>query len=478
MISSQGESRGEAGGAKDGGGDRSAPSGAVIPERWRQHGVSVVGLMRSGRAAALLLRREGLSVYASDAADSPALRENAEALRRAGCDVELGRHDLANIARAGIVILSPGVPPDAPAAAAARQAGVPVVAELDLAARFLGETRFVVVTGTKGKSTTTACVAHLLGALGLGDAGGAGNIGTALAEVALAGKAPPWLAVEASSFQLHDSPTLTPVVGVLTNLSPDHLDRYGTAEAYYADKALLFRNAKPDSRWVTNGDDATALALAAKAPGSHETFSLVQRAAVGFYDRKAGWLVVRGTPLIRRSDLHLLGDHNVANALAASLALPVEADREQLAAALTTFRPLHHRLEPVRELDGVLWMNDSKATILSAVSVALQSVARPVVLLLGGRPKVDSFAPLEPDLKGARAVVAYGEAAPLIERDLASAAQLVRVDGCDFEAVLAHGRRLARPGDAVLLAPGCTSFDMFTNAEERGERFRAIVEGW
>ncbi len=449
-----------------------------MPERWMQRGVAVVGLMRSGRAAALLLRRHGVPVYASDAADKPALRENAEALRKAGCDVELGRHDLERIARSAIVILSPGVPPDAPPVVAARNAGVPVVAELSLGMRFLAETKFIVVTGTKGKSTTTACIAHLLGALELGEAESAGNIGLALTEVALALKSPQWLAVEASSFQLHDSPELAPAVGVLTNLSPDHLDRYGTVEAYYADKALLYRNAKPGSRWVTNGDDAAALAMASKAAGTHEAFSLVQRAAAGFYDRKAGWLVVRGTPLIKRQDVHLLGDHNVANALAAVLALPPDADRDKLAAALRTFRPLHHRLEPVRELDGVLWINDSKATVLSAVEVALESVTRPVVLLLGGRPKIASFSALAPSLERVRAVVAYGEAAPIIERDLAGAARVERVEGRDFEAVLARARQLAQPGDAALLAPGCTSFDMFTNAEERGERFRAIVEGW
>ena len=443
-----------------------------------QRGVAVVGLMRSGRAAALLLRRHGVPVYASDAADKPVLRENAEALRRAGCDVELGRHDLERIARSAIVILSPGVPPDAPPVVAARNAGVPVVAELSLGMRFLGATKFIVVTGTKGKSTTAACIAHLLGALGLGEAESAGNIGHAVTEVALALKSPQWLAVEASSFQLHDSPDLAPAVGVLTNLSPDHIDRYGTVEAYYADKALLYRNAKPESRWVTNGDDAAAVAMASKAAGTHETFSLSQRAAAGFYDRKAGWLVVRGTPLIKRTDLHLLGDHNVANALAAALALPPDADRDKLSAALKTFRPLHHRLEPVRELDGVLWINDSKATVLSAVEVALESVTRPVVLLLGGRPKVQSFAELAPSLKRARCVVAYGEAAPIVERDLASAARVERVEGRDFEAVLARARKLAQKGDAVLLAPGCTSFDMFTNAEERGERFRAIVEAW
>ena len=448
----------------------------MIPESWKTGEVAVVGLMRSGRAAAELLRRHGVAVYGSDVARKPEVEENAAALEALGCAVEVGRHDLARIARARAAVASPGVPPDAPPLVAARAAGVQVLAELELGARFLPGTRLVVVTGTKGKSTTTACVAHLLQAAGLSDAAAAGNIGNPVTAVALAPRHPAWLAVEASSFQLHDSPSLAPAVGVLTNLSPDHLDRYGTAEAYYADKALLFRNATPESRWITNGDDPAALAMAAPAAGTHETFSLSQRAATGFYDRAADWLVVRGTPLVRRADLRLLGDHNVANALAAALAVPKEVDRECLARALATFRPLPHRLEPVRELDGVLWINDSKATILSAVEVALASVPRPVVLLLGGRPKVDSFAPLVPHLKGVRAVVAYGEAAALIERGLSGAVTLVR--GGDFKDILNRARSLARPGDAVLLAPACTSFDMFANAEDRGRQFRALVEAW
>ena len=212
---------------------------------------------------------------------------------------------------------------------------MPVVAELELGVRLLPETQFIVVTGTKGKSTTTACIAHLLDAVGLGDAAARATSVSRSRRWRWRGK-PAWLAVEASSFQLHDAPELAPAVGVLTNLSPDHLDRYGTVEAYYADKALLFRNATGASRWVINGDDPAAVAMASHAAGTHETFSLVQRAAAGFYDRKAGWLVVRGTPLMRRADLHLLGDHNVANALAAVLAVPPEADRERLARALAT----------------------------------------------------------------------------------------------------------------------------------------------
>ncbi|OYV64560.1 MAG: hypothetical protein B7Z72_13090, partial [Gemmatimonadetes bacterium 21-71-4] len=277
----------------------------MIPERWRRGEVAVVGLLRSGRSAAELLRRHDVPVYASDSASTPALRENAAALGALGCAVDVGRHDLVRIGRSEAVIASPGVPPDAPPLAAARQAGVEVLAELELAIRCLPETRLAVVTGTKGKSTTAACLAHLLRAAGLSDAAAAGNIGTPASAVALAERAPAWLAVEASSFQLHDAPSLTPAVGVLTNLSPDHLDRYGTAEAYYADKALLFRNAASASRWVVNGDDEAALAMAARAAGTRETFSLTQRAAAGFYDRTGRWLVLRGTPLLRRGDLQL-----------------------------------------------------------------------------------------------------------------------------------------------------------------------------
>lgn len=448
----------------------------MIPEAWRRGEVAVVGLAVSGRAACRLLRRHGLTVYASDVKREAALEEAAQALRKSGCEVELGRHDLARIARAALVVLSPGVPPDAAPCRAARDAGVPMISELDLAARLLEETQLIVVTGTKGKSTTAALIAAILEAAGLGPGKAAGNIGYPLAEVALLdAPRPRWLAVEASSFQLHDSPALAPAVGVLTNLSPDHLDRYASLDDYYADKALLFANAAESSRWVTNGDDPAVRQLARGRPGRHELFSLEVRLADAALDRSSGWLLLRGMPLVRRADLKLLGEHNVANALAAALAVPPETDRDAIAAALKSFRALHHRLEPVRELDGVLWINDSKSTTVASTLSALRSVERPVVLLLGGKDKGGDFGLLAAALGGARGVIAYGEAAARIERELAGKVPLVRA-GSDFEAVVAKARSLARAGDAVLLAPACSSFDMFTNAEERGERFRALVE--
>jgi UDP-N-acetylmuramoylalanine--D-glutamate ligase len=374
------------------------------------------------------------------------------------------------------VVVSPGVPPDAPPYAAAARAGVPIVSELDLAARCLPKTRLIVITGTKGKSTTSAIIARILEAAGLGDGEAAGNIGRPLADVALGAHAPAWLAVEASSFQLHDCPALTPAAGVLTNLSPDHLDRYPSLEAYYDDKQRLFRNAGEGSRWVSNGDDAAVVAMTQGVPGTHQRFSLDVTVADAWYDRKAGWLVVRGMPLLRRRDLQLLGDHNVLNALAAALAVPAGTDRDRIVDALRAFRALHHRLEPVGEVDGVLWVNDSKSTTVASTRSAVAAMDRPVVLLVGGRDKGGDFRDLAPALAGARGVIAYGEAGGRIAAELDGLVPVVR-EGSDFAAIMARARRTARAGDAVLLAPACSSFDMFRNAEERGTIFRTIVEG-
>jgi UDP-N-acetylmuramoylalanine--D-glutamate ligase len=446
----------------------------LIPVEWRAGEAAVIGLARSGVSASRLLRRLGLAVYASDVKATPALEIAAAMLRADGCRVELGRHDLARIARASVCVLSPGVPPEAPPVVAAKQAGVPVVAELDLAARCLEQTRLIVTTGTKGKSTTASMIGAALSAAGLGPSEVAGNIGDSLTEVALGSRQPAWLSVEASSFQLHDAPALDPAVGVLTNLSSDHLDRYPDAAGYYGDKKLLFRNARADSRWVLNGDQPEVGELAAGVAGIIERFSLDVRVADAWYDRSGGWLILRGMPLMRRADLTLLGDHNVANALAAALAVPPETDREKIAAALKGFRALHHRLEPVREVGGVLWVNDSKATTVSSALAAVRAMDRPVVLLLGGKDKGGDFSELVPALERARGVIAYGQAGERIARELKGAPGVAR-EGGDFAAVIARARQTARSGDAVLLSPACSSFDMFENAEQRGLEFTRLV---
>ncbi len=446
-----------------------------FPEAWGEGEIAVIGLGKSGQAACQLLRRYGLRVYASDVADSAKVRGIADGLREIGCAVQTGGHDLERIEACSLMVLSPGVPPDAPPVAAAHAVSVPVIAELDLGARFMGDTKLLVVTGTNGKTTTAALMAHLLEATGLGPGEAAGNIGLPLSTVALRGNHPRWLSVEASSFQLHDAAALAPAVGVLTNLAPDHLDRYAKVEDYYADKALLYRNATDASRWVTNGDDPAAVAMAQPAAGTHELFSLQVRQAAGFYDRAAGWLVLRGIPLLRRSELKLIGDHNVANALAAALALPPEADREKLAEGLRTFRALPHRLETIREVNGVVWINDSKATNVASTMVALQGMDRPAVVLLGGRHKGEPYTSLIPELKRARGVIAFGEAGDIVEHDLGGKVPAL-LRGGDFDDVMTKARKMAKAGDAVLLSPACSSYDMFDNYEHRGRSFREWVE--
>ena len=472
----------------------------MIPREWLQGEIAVIGLGKSGRAAATLLARAGAHVYASDAATSPVADENARALRALGVAADVGSHDLERIARAALVVASPGVPPTAPPLAAARHAGVAVVGEIEVALKALERTRTIAVTGTNGKTTTTALIGHLLRALGT-DAIDAGNIGTPLADVALQETQPDWVALELSSFQLHDTPSVAPDVGVVTNLSPDHLDRYERVEDYYLDKALIFRNMTPASRWVLNGDQKEVLDLPralpddAVAPALRATrsawplgevcrFSLVSHDADAWYDRTHDQLVVLGEPLLARSELHLFGDHNVANALAASLAVMIGDERHRTAEArrsiaegLRSFRALKHRLEVAGEYGGVLWINDSKATNVSSTLVAVEGMTRPTILLLGGRHKGEPYTALAPAIqRTCRLVLAYGESAPIVEQDLGS---LVRVErlGSDFAQVVARARALARPGDVVLLSPACSSFDMFRNYEERGATFKRLASG-
>jgi UDP-N-acetylmuramoylalanine--D-glutamate ligase len=446
--------------------------------------VAVIGLGLSGQAVATLLLRDAACVYASDAGDSEEIRRAAAELAAMGAAVDVGRHDLERIARASRIVVSPGVPPDVPPIAVGRAAGVPIVSEIEIALAHLRGIRYVGVTGTNGKTTTTALVGHLLRALGY-DAVDAGNIGLPLSAVALRDRLPQWVALELSSFQLHDTPSVDPTVAVLTNLSPDHLDRYPTAEAYYADKALLFANAHSESVTVANGDDPAARAMAAWGPGHHYTFSIEDRVADASFVRGARRLDLFSAPLLPRTGLALLGDHNVANALAAVLAVATadashrsEEARRQLAQALTTFRPLPHRLQLVGEYHGVQWIDDSKATNVSSARVALESMARPTIALLGGRHKGEPYTALaEPLRRTGKLVIAYGEAGPVIERDLGHLVPLERL-GFDFEAVMARARASAAPGDVVLLAPACSSFDMFRNYAERGAEFsRLAAEG-
>ena len=456
----------------------------TTPYDWSRGEIAVVGLGRSGTSATMLLRRLGAKVYASDAGNGAAVSAQRETLQSLGAEVELGGHDLARIARASLVVVSPGAPPGAPPLVSARAAGVVVISEVELALAVLPGLRYIAVTGTNGKTTVTALIAHLLRSVGV-EAESAGNIGTPLSELALRRTLPAWVALELSSFQLHDTPSIAPRVGVLTNLAPDHLDRYESVDAYYADKALLFRHATDASQWIVNADDAAVMAMVRDVPGTTFRFSASGRLCDAFLGGKGKrHLIVHDEMLMTREELPLLGAHNVGNALASVLAVltadPAHEsldDLARLAAGLRSFRAPAHRLEPVVEQHGVLWIDDSKATNVASAKVAIESMTRPTILLLGGRHKGEPYTALLDGIAAhCRIVLAFGEASPIIESDLAGRAAVQRIEGT-FADVMRRAHELARPGDAVLLAPACSSYDMFANYEERGRAFAAAAKG-
>lgn len=443
--------------------------------------VGIVGLGRSGRAAARLALGTGSAVFASDAADDEVVRAAAAEIRRLGGEAETGGHSVERLAECDLLVVSPGIPATASVLADPRLSEVPWTSELEFAFRHV-DAPVIAVTGTNGKTTVTAWTAHLLKESGV-DAVAAGNIGTPLSDVAFREPPAQWAVVEVSSYQLGRIESFEPRIGVVTNLAPDHLDRYDDVESYYADKAHLFDNARPHSTWVLNGEDDAVLALAGAAPGRRLLFrvgSEPEPEESGAWRATDGRLLLRvageDEVLVRENELRLLGGHNCANALAAALAAhAVTGDAVALRDGLRSFPPLRHRLEPVAELGGVLWVNDSKATNVAAARVAITSMDRPTVVLLGGRHKGESYEPLADALvRHARAVVAYGEAAERIELDLAARVPVEMVRGT-FRNAVARASEVAVPGDAVLLAPACASFDMFRDYEERGRQFERLV---
>ena len=452
--------------------------------------VAVLGLGASGVAAARLALAKGGEVYVSDSSTDASTAGRGADLRARGAHVDVGRHDLERVARAGLVVVSPGIPPDAPVLRSLAERGVGWISEPELAVRFYAGP-LIAVTGTNGKTTTTLLVAHLLEASGMHAAAG-GNVGGGLApaasDLALLPEPPEWYVLEMSSFQLAGIESFRPDIGVVTNLSPDHLDRYADVGSYYADKARLFDNADAASRWVLpHGDEAVA-ELAGSAQGARYWFggvatrmappTSVTGPSHAFVADGSLTLRVdeRAEPVLAVADLPLLGRHNVENALAAALTARLAgADVAGIARGLRSARPLPHRLEPVAETDGVLWVNDSKATNVAATRSALASLERPVVLLLGGKDKGESFAPLAPVLAGrVRHAIAYGAVGPRIEEELHGAVPM-ELMGSDFAAVVARAADIAETGDLVLLSPACSSYDMFENYEHRGRTFAELA---
>ncbi len=436
--------------------------------------VVVVGAGRSGRAASELLVSRGARVTLADAGDGPLDQETR--LRALGIAIERGPHRAALLSGADLVVLSPGVPPTQEAIAAARAQGVPVIGEIELASRWLLG-RVVAITGTKGKSTTTTLTARLLEAGGFAVTAG-GNLGTALSEQVPLSQPDAVHVVEVSSFQLEGTETFHPWIAVLVNLSPDHLDRHASFQAYAGAKARIFRNQDEEDWAIVNADDPASVALARNARARRLDFALDAPLADGI-TVEADHIVHRrrgsSQPIVPIAAVRLPGRHLLADVLAAVAVGTIAGVRaDAMRRAIEAFNGLEHALEHVAVLHDVRFVNDSKATNVLAARRAIESFERGVVAILGGRDKGAVFADLRDSLAGrAAAVVTIGEAGPAIADALAGVVPTYPA-GSMGEAV----RRafvLAPPGGVVLLAPACASFDMFQDYAARGRAFKESV---
>lgn len=387
--------------------------------------------------------------------------------------MRLGPHDVADFVGADVLVVSPGVPAATPEVAAAVAAGVDVVGELGFAWRFV-QPRTAAITGTNGKSTVTTFTGCLLAASGEPTFTG-GNLGTPLSDVAAAGQVVSLAAIEVSSYQLELPGGFDPRVGVILNLTPDHLARHGTMSGYAAAKARLFANMGPgDVALLPVGDPL----LDEATRGVHATRAwLGGDPGVTLEGRVARVRLPGVAADVDLVDVRVPGRHNLEHAATAvGLALAMGVPEAAIRRALPELRALPHRMEPVGELDGVLWLNDSKATNVASTLVGVGGLERPGVVLLGGQAKGPGFGDLAPVLRGQRAVLAFGEAAPQIVEELGAVGVEVQACGGMVDA-MAVARRLAQPGDAVVLSPAAASFDGFRNFEHRGDVFRAWVQG-
>ena len=438
----------------------------------------VVGLGVSGSACARVLDAEGWRVRVVDRADSEKLRTTAAALP-AGVEVVLGGYDDGVVDGAVLVCPSPGVPWDAPLLDRARAAGAAVRSELGLVfercpAPIAG------VTGTNGKTTTTSLLAALLAAAPARVHVG-GNIGETMLDRLGAVEAGDWVVLEISSFQLESIDNPRCRLATVLNLSPDHLDRHRTMQEYVAAKRRIVEHADPDGAVALNAADPVTLAMTAVSPAPVRLFGRDLAGAPGVTVRDGQVVSVEGgecVAVLPVAEIPLFGEHNVTNVLAATaLARAAGVAPQSIAGAVRAFRPVHHRLETVLDRDGVLWVNDSKATNVDAATVALRAFGgRPIVWIGGGGSKgVGPEALAAAVAEHARHAVLNGATGAALDAALGALGFEARTLVADLPAAVAAAAALARPGDVVLLAPGYTSFDQFSSYEERGAAFAALV---
>jgi UDP-N-acetylmuramoylalanine--D-glutamate ligase len=435
--------------------------------------VTVAGGARSGKAAAELLARRGAQVTLSDV--SPHL-EDAQRLERLGVRLELGGHVADTFANADLVVLSPGVPPELPAIVAARQRGVSVIGEVELASRWL-RGKVIAITGTKGKSTTTELTGRILEAAGHKVTVG-GNIGAPLSAQVVESTPDTFHVVETSSFQLEQIDTFRPWIAVMLNFSPDHLDRHPTVDAYAAAKSRIFENQDGGDFAVVNADDPQVLEMARRGRASVRVFSRHAPSTAGTVVDN-GWIVDRyagrADRLVPLEAIHLLGSHLVDDVMAAAtVGVIAGVAPAAMTAAVESFHGLEHAMELVGARGGVRFVNDSKATNVEAALRSIESFDAGLVAVMGGRFKGGDLRLLREPLRArARAVVAIGEARPLLREALADVVDVYEAES--FEQAVDRAFALAVPDGVVLLAPACASFDMVRDYAERGRRFKQEV---
>jgi UDP-N-acetylmuramoylalanine--D-glutamate ligase len=439
--------------------------------------VSVIGAARSGVAVARLLRLQGAEVFVSDSSSAENLQSSISQLQSEMIEYETGKHT-AHVYECDLLVISPGVPSNAPVVLEAQERGIKVVSELEVGSWFC-RSPLVAITGSNGKTTTTTLTGRILDHAKKKHVV-AGNIGTAFSSVVLELVETDIAVLEVSSFQLDHIDTFKPALSVLLNITPDHMDRYDhSMEKYAASKARIFQNQQAGDVLIYNADDEWTTNVVAQAKCRTIAFSLEKKAAEGAYIEKNKLMTsLRGmtTEIIPPDEIFIKGIHNLYNSMAAVLTGQLlGVDVHILQSTLRSFKGVEHRLEFVRELNGIRYYNDSKATNVDSVWYALQAFKEPIVLLLGGRDKGNDYSRLLSLMKKqVRAIVAIGESADTVEKAFHTTSVITKAGSID-EAVLT-AQSLAQPGDVVLLSPACASFDWFKNYEHRGQVFKELVK--
>jgi len=445
--------------------------------------VLVVGLARTGVAASLFCSARGARVTATDRKNEHELAETVVLLRAAGVSLALGGHEQASFREQDLLVVSPGIPVNAPLLEDARKLGIPVWSEVELAWRFL-RGKLIAITGSNGKTTTTSLVAHILKTSAIPTLVG-GNIGVPLLSLVDSSSDATVTVAEISSFQLENVEEFRPEVGVLLNLTPDHLDRHASFEEYAGAKMRMFENQSERDAAILNADDPEVTRRMPNGPRVY-WFSRKKRVTAGAFLLEEQIVFRAGgdeTQLLRRSDITLRGEHNLENVLAAcSAAFLVGAPMAGIAEGVRSFAGVEHRLEFVGNVAGVQYYNDSKATNVDAALKAIEAFPKPqpssekgrLIVILGGKDKGSPYTPLrEPLAARARDVLLIGAAAEKIAADLEGVTLLERAGTLDRAVQIAKDR--AKAGDIVLLAPACASFDQFENYEQRGRIFKDLV---